>query len=316
MVPSEFAFASARCLLENGVRKILFVLAICFSFTSLAPAVEMNLPLVDGSSVVGEVMKFDDNGIMLRTAGETYTNLAWARFSQDALKQLAANPKIKVLVEPFIEPEASQRTSTKAEITINPVVRSELPANPSLLGGLFKSPVGLFILFVIYLANLFAAYEISIVKARSGFQVIGVAALLPIIGPVIFLILPMKTEAPPEEIPFENSVADADHPPKEAAVVAEASWKKEEAKVEPQIFARGKFTFNKRFLETKFAGFVGELKGDALKFSMSAKTGAGQFAVERIAQIGAQEIIFETPNGQVTVPFVDIQEITLNPKTF
>ena len=188
LAPSEFAFASARCLLENGVRKILFVLAICLGFISLAPAAEMNLSLADGSAVVGEIMKSDDGGVMARTGSEIYTNIPWARFSQEALKQLATNPKVKpASVEPFIEPEPSQRTNSKAEITINPVVRPELPSNPSLMGGLFKSPVGLFILFVIYLANLFAAYEISVIKARSGLQVIGVAALLPIIGPVISL---------------------------------------------------------------------------------------------------------------------------------
>jgi hypothetical protein len=38
------------------------------------------------------------------------------------------------------------------------------------------------------------------------------------------------------------------------------------------------------------------------------------FAVERIKQAGATEAILETPNGQVTVPFADIQEIKLNPK--
>jgi len=40
-----------------------------------------------------------------------------------------------------------------------------------------------------------------------------------------------------------------------------------------------------------------------------------QLTVERIAQVGVTEIIFETPRGQVTVPMTDIQEIKLNPKT-
>ncbi len=316
MAASEFAFTHACCLLENGVRKFLFVLAICLGFRSLAPAAEMNLTLADGSSVTGEIMKSDDSGVMLRTGSELYTNLPWARFSQEALKQLATNAKVKpAFVEPFIEPEPSQRKSEKVEIKINPVNRLELPLNPSLLGGLLKSPVGLFILLVIYAANLFAAYEISIVKARSGAQVIGLSAILPILGPIIFLTMPMKSEAPPEEVLTEAVfTGDAEHPVKEESLVADASWKKQEKKVEPQIFARGKFTFNKRFLETKFAGFVGEPGGEALKFNMSAKTNAAQFAVERIAQIGAAEIIFETPNGQVTVPFTDLQEITLNPK--
>jgi len=315
---SEFAFTHACCLLENGVRKFLFVLALCLGVSSLASAAEMTLVLADGSSVTGEIMKSDDSGVMVRTGSELYTNLSWARFSQEALKQLATNAKVKpAFIEPFIEPEPSQRKNEKIEIKINPVTRLELPVNPSLVGGLLKSSVGLFILLVIYAANLFAAYEISIVKARSGAQVIGLSAILPIIGPIIFLIMPMKSEAPPAAVVAEPAFAGAaEHAPKEEALVAEASWKKEEKKVESQIFARGKFTFNKRFLETKFAGFVGEPGGEALKFNMTAKTGAGHLTVERIAQIGAAEIIFETPNGQVTVPFADIQEITLNPKTF
>jgi len=36
--------------------------------------------------------------------------------------------------------------------------------------------------------------------------------------------------------------------------------------------------------------------------------------VEYIAQIGLNEMILETPNGQVTVPFGDILEIKLVPR--
>jgi hypothetical protein len=89
----------------------------------------------------------------------------------------------------------------------------------------------------------------------------------------------------------------------------------EEKKPQPQVFSRGKFTFNKRFIETKFAGFIGEPKGDAKTFTMEIKTLKETIAVECIKQVGATEAILETPNGQVTVPFADIQEIKLNPKT-
>jgi hypothetical protein len=196
---------------------------------------------------------------------------------------------------------------------------------PSLFGGLLKSGLGIFILLLVYGANLFAAYEISIVKARAAAQVMGVAAILPIIGPVIFLMMPMQVEAPPEE------VAPADAPPAPGSAqkmaqqqieIGDASWKNQEGaetrekKPESQVYARGKFTFNKRFIETRFAAFMGAADGDlAKKFSMEVRTMKEQFAVERIAQIGAAEIIFETPRGQITVPMTDIQEIKLNPKT-
>jgi hypothetical protein len=282
--------------------------------------------LTDGGSVAGEIMKADDSGVMFRISDEEHTNITWPRFSQDALKQLSqlpANPKykdIKNLAEPFILPTEAERPP-KAEIQVNAVVRPELPANPSLFGGLFKSGLGIFILLLIYGANLYAAYEISIVKARAAIQVMGLAAVLPIIGPVIFLIMPMQVEAPPEE------VLPADAPPQhipgqkpqEQIEIGEASWKpqeEKEKKTEAQVYSRGKFTFNKRFIETRFAAFIGGAGGEqAKKFTMEVRTMKDQLTIEHIAQIGATEIIFETPRGQVTVAMADIQEIKLNPKT-
>ena len=275
------------------------------------------LTLTDGSTQVGDIVKFDDNGLMLRGAGDAYVTVPWGKLSQDSLKHLTENPKIKPLVEVFIAPDESQRPA-KPEIKVNAVTRLEHPANPSLFGGLTGSPVGLFILLVLYLANLYAAFEVSVVRARPAVQVIGLSAVLPIIGPVIFLAMPMKVEAPPEEnvfaAPAGTAAAAAQRTPEEIQIV-EASWRQEDKKPEAQIFARGKFTFNKRFVETKFAGFIGELKGEALNFSMEVKTASTQFAVERIQQVAATDVIFETvQSGQVTVPLADILEIKLTPK--
>jgi len=67
-----------------------------------------------------------------------------------------------------------------------------------------------------------------------------------------------------------------------------------------------------RIVETKFAGYIGVPKGDALKNTMELKTSKGVFTVERIAQVEATEVIFETvQSGQITVPLADIQEIKL-----
>ena len=281
------------------------------------------LTLTDGSSFTGEIIKFDDSGLLLNMTGDVYTNLSWGRFSQESLKELAQNaklnskkPPVASMVEPFIEPPESER-KPKPEITLNPsLIRLTRPANPSLLGGLVKSPLGLVILLVVYLANLYAGFEVAIVRARSIGQVVGISAILPILAPIIFLAMPIKVEVPPEVTPAEPAPKPGARP---EVQVTEASLKQaEEAKKpQPQIFARGKFTFNKRFIETKFAGFASvEPAGDAKMFTMEVKTGQGTFAVERIAQVGLTDVIFETvQRGQVTVPFADIQEIKLNPKT-
>ncbi|MEI7534928.1 MAG: hypothetical protein WCK57_11215 [Verrucomicrobiae bacterium] len=297
------------------MRKLLFLFSLLVVVAS-ATAAE-TLTLTDGSTQAGDIVKFDDNGLMLRAAGDVYVTVPWGKLSQDSLKHLTEIPKIKPLVEVFIAPDESQRPA-KPEIKVNAVTRLARPANPSLFGGLTGSPVGLFILLVLYLANLYAAYEVSIVRARPAVQVIGLAAVLPIIGPVIFLVMPMKVEAPPEEndfaAPAGTAAAAAQRTPEEIQIV-EASWRQEEKKPEAQVFARGKFTFNKRFVETKFAGFIGELKGEALNFSMEVKTASAQFAVERIQQVAATDVIFETvQSGQIAVPLADVLEIKLTPK--
>lgn len=299
------------------MRKFLFIVSFWLGVAFVTPA--ENFTLVDGAVITGEIFKPDDVSLSIKTTDDVFTNIAWARISQDTLKQLAANPKIKPLAEPFIEVDASKH-SVAAEIKINAVVRMEIPAKPSLLGGLFTSSLGLFLLLLIYAANLLAAYEISIVKARSAAQVMGVSALLPIIGPVIFLVMKMQAQGPTAEEKAEEAlaaeVAAAQKMPVEEIQIAEASWKPQaEKKPEAQIFSRGKFTFNKRFVETRFGDFTGTATGGlAQKFSMEVRTMKEQLAVARIAQIGANEIIFETAAGQVTVPLSDIQEVKLNPK--
>jgi hypothetical protein len=297
------------------VRKILLLLCLGLALLALTTEAE-TFALTDGTSVTGDIVKFDDSGVMLRTTGDTYTTVSWGKFSQNALKQLSANQKIKVIVEPFIEPTESERPE-KPEIKVNPVTRLERPENPSLLGGMFKSSVGLFILFVLYVANLYAASEIARFRARPLGQVVGLAAVLPVIAPAVFLAMPVKMEAPPEELPVEAAGSETvpETSPEEIQI-AEASWKEPEKQPEAQIFARGRFTFNKRFIETKFAGYVGVPKGDANLFTMELKAGAGQFTVERIAQVNTTDAIFETvERGQITIPFADIQEIKLHPKT-
>jgi len=97
--------------------------------------------------------------------------------------------------------------------------------------------------------------------------------------------------------------------------VVEASSRADVRKPNAQVFARGKFTFNKRFVETKFAGFIGELKGDAKTFSMAIKTLKETVTVECIKQTGTTEAIVETPNGQITIAYTEIQEVILTPKT-
>ena len=301
------------------MRNFLILLSLWLGLTASVFAAEtLTLTLTDGGSLTGDIVKADDLGVMIHSTAETYTNIQWSRFSQEALKQLVQNPKTQGYVEPFIAPTEATHPQ-KADLPIKEVMRLKRPENPSIFGGLLHSSVGLFMLLVIYAANLYAAFQIAMVRGKPLGAVMGLSAVLPVIGPIIFLAQPIKAKPEPEAAAGEAGGATpgpASGLPEDIQIVS-ASWQggvPEEKKPQAQIFARGKFTFNKRFVETKFAGFIGEPKGDAKTFTMEVRTLKEQLAVERIMQVAATEVIFETPNGQVTVAFADIQEVKLNPK--
>jgi hypothetical protein len=322
------------------VRKYLVLLSLWLGVVAGASAAE-TFVLANGASFSGDIVKSDDYEVMIHTSEDSYTNITWPQFSQDTLKQLAANQKYHYLAGPFIQPAAAEASPKPAgQFTYQYEQRVKLPENPSILGGLFGSSLGLFLLFAVYLANLYAAYEVAMVRGKPVAAVMGLSAVLPIIGPVIFLLQKMggaaPEEAPAEEMPPDGGpapgtpgAAGAPGTPAAGASAAgsapaahddiqivSASWQpsQEEKKPQPQVFARGKFTLNKRFIETKFANFIGEPKGEAKNFTMELKTLKASIPVESIKQVAPTEMILETPTGQLTVPFADIMEFRLTPR--
>ena len=298
----------------------------------LAAAGADTYSLTDGTSMTGDVISYNDNGIVFRLEGDKYSQrVPWTKFSQDALKQLANNPKIRLLAEPFIETAPVVERTKKAEVKVHEVSRLELPPKQSLFGALFSSSVGLVVLMLIYAANIFAGYEIAVVRSQPILQVMGVAVVLPILGPLIFLIMPVRAAAPepaamqPMTAPQTFTVPGAAPAAAAGIHIVEASWQGKSSSApgananEPQIFQRGQFTFNRRFFETKFSGFFSMIRREAEKnLVLTVKTGRALFVVERITRIATNEMHVEIAQGavkqEVMVPFAEIVEVQLKPK--
>ena len=312
------------------MRKTLGIILGCWLGSLLLAAGADSYQLADGSSVSGDVVKYDDNGVLIRTPADTYTNVTWTMFSQGALSQLAQNPKIKPFVSPFVIPPAPPRART--EIKVHEVSRLAEPPQGPLLTSLFSSSVGLVVLFLIYGANLFAAMEIAVFRARPVGMVMGVAAVLPILGPIIFLSLPSPAEPVPEAAPAAEATA-AGAPgaapispsslvqPPGGIHIATSSWQPSTTAEKPaaQVFQRGQFMFNRRFFETKFPNFFGVIRRETDKdMVLLVKTPRGLFEVNRITRIAPNELHFEVLQGaarqEVMVPFGEIQEIQLKHK--
>jgi len=286
--------------------------------------------LTDGTSLAGDVISYNDNGVVFRVDVDKYSErVPWTKFSQEALQQLSKNPKIRPLAEPFIETPPVQRTKKVVVKNVNEVSRLELPpTRPSLLGALFSSPIGLVSLMLIYAANIFAGYEIAVVRSRPLAMVMGLAVVLPILGPLIFLVLPVPAETaePAAMQPMTASqtfaVPSSAQPAASGIHIVEASWQGKTAAApaananEPQVFQRGQFTFNRRFFETKFSGFFPIIRREAEKnLVLTIKTGRANLVVERITRITTNEMHVETSTGgskqEVVVPFAEVVEVQL-----
>jgi len=307
-------------------------LVICLC--GFVAAIAADYSLADGTTISCEIISADANGVIFKTGDATYSEkTAWLKFSQAGLKQLAQNSKAKQFADPFIEPDPTSKSSGQI-----PVTEPSHLANPkpgSLFAALFTSSVGLVMILLIYGANIFAGYEASVFRARPVGLGIGLAAGLPIIGPIIVLCMP-TSPPPPEPIAPEVAAAHAEphrftmpgQAPEPAApasgesiqiVASGFSGAPPPASSNTEVFQRGQFIFNRRFFETKFRGFFGIARAESDRGKMlTVKTPGAMLTIERISQVTANDIQFEVLQGgerqEITVPFTDIQQVQLTSK--
>jgi len=291
----------------------------------------------DGTKVEGEIVQGKPELLKIRVDSNKYEDLAWEKLSQATLKELAADPKLKLdlFIEPYLEITEDEKIK-RTEVEIKPVPRLERPAKGSLLGAMFGSSVGLVVMLLLYGANIYAGYEVATVRAYPAAMVCGIAAVAPVIGPIVFLCLPTKLKSSvehersvePEPTADSSPLApDAGHGAAGAAPAAgglslahahpEASASA--AHPPPQIFKRGQFTFNRRFIETKFSGFFGMVRRDAEKdMVMVIKSARGEYIATRISRIAANDMHVDVHRAgatqEVQIPFLEIQEVQLKHK--
>lgn len=329
------------CYQNRTVRKLLFTFVLS-AFCCLLPVVTgaATFKLTDGRTLNGEIVETgsNDSVALIKTGTEAtdYERVPWGQFSQEDLKAIlqkfSGNKKITEAVEPFIEVSAEERAK-KTEVTIKPLdpvveqmqkERSE--PKSGVLASLFKSGLGIFLVILIYGANIYAGYEIAIFRAQPTALVAGLAAIpvLGFISNIVFLSMPTRVEKKTEEdLAYEAAHAETPTiaiPGQELAAqeaaAAEAAHAAPSAP-KPEVFARGQFTFNKRFFETKFASFFGLARREQDKAkTLIFKTTKGEFIAERITRITASEIYIQADRGggasvEMALQFPEIQEVVL-----
>jgi hypothetical protein len=231
-------------------------------------------------------------------------------------------------------------------IEVKPVPHFNRPTGHSLLGALLTSSTGFFTLLMLYAANLYAGYEISIFRAQPVGLVCGVSAVVPVIGPIIFLAMPSKIKpravdwnvpaesqiepgiaaaiAAEQEVPVEHHaeapVEGAPADPASAPVASPAAVAAAVAAQHPKkVFLRGQFTFNRRFFETQLSAFLAMTRPEAEKDKvLTVRANRGTYIVQRISRLSANDLQLQIQKGpaseEVTIPFVEIQEVQVKHK--
>ena len=303
---------------------------LCVGF--LASSYALTFEYADGTKVEGEIVQGKPESLKIRVDAGKYEDIAWDKLSQATLKELAGDPKLRLenFIQPYLEVPDDERIK-KTEVVIKEVPRLERPVKGSLLGAMFSSSVGLMVMLLLYTANLYAAYEVATVRAYPPAMVCGIAAVAPLVGPVVFLCLPTKLksseklehEVAPEEATDSSPLAPESGATSETAPgglhLAHAQPEGPAAQTPPEIFKRGQFTFNRRFIETKFSGFFGMVRREADKDKiLLIKTARGEYIATRISRIAANDMHVDVHRGhasqEVQIPFLEIQEIQLKHK--
>jgi len=316
------------------VRRICLIcigLWVCGLLAGIARAATFQLN--NGQTVSGVLLtnSANDLGVQIRVEEGQYERVPWGQFSQADLRKFVSDKKMGPFVEPFIEITQEERIK-KTEVPIRPVPRLERPDVHSLFGALFSSSVGLTVLLLLYAANIYAGYEVAVLRAQPAGLVCGVSAVAPVLGPVIFLSLPTRTRqehaeyhAAPEAAaaysvpPLPTAQPAAESAPGGLRLAQAEGGHATSALPTTQVFQRGAFTFNRRFFETKFPGFFGIIRRDAEKdFVIVIKSARGEFTAQRITRIAANDIHVQVQRGaaseEVSVPFGEIQEVQLKHK--
>jgi len=297
----------------------------------LCAASAASFPLSDGTALEGEPISFTAQGLVVKTAaGDFAPRVGWTNFTQAALKELAKIPKAKPFIEPFLEedePEAEAKAAL--EIKPKPHDRLDRPNPKAGMGAMFSSPLSIVLFLLLYAGNIYAAFEIAIFRNFHPGLVCGVAAAVPILGPAIFLCLPTQLQKSHDELAAESM---AEHAPEEhqlaythpgghgAEAEAEAAAQAAAA-AQPKVtvYQRGQTTFNRRFFETKFAGFLRMVPGDAEKDKVIyIKSARGEHTGSRLTRIQPNELFLQVQKGDATadviIPFNEIMEIQIRPK--
>jgi len=300
----------------------VLILAGFFSLPTMAGTYELS----NGQTLIGDPIAPDREGILFKTGPTTISpRIAWTNFTETALRSLMReNPETRRYVVNLIYdvPELEETVVKRPDVRIQAVARLHPPEPRSGFLALFVSPVGLFLFVMLYAANIYGGYAIGQFRSFNPIVVAVAAAVLPVIGPFVFLILPKGGD---EELMDEEDEMAEDQEAYEEPVAAETTPAEEALPPalpetpETVVYERGRFTFNRRFFETKLAPFMRVVPGEESKdLVLEIDSVRGHHIGSRVSKVLPSELHLHVKKGDasadVVLPFAEIKSVTIRPK--
>jgi hypothetical protein len=340
------------CYAQLNMRRLGWIL-ICLAMMCLGASLRADtFTLTDGSQVSGDpVSPYTDEGVVFKQGDAYSPRVSWDRFTQDSIHKLLDNAKTagdKELVQPLIDTTGQQKAK-RNDITVHPVELPPRPAHPAAVTGIFFSPLGWFIILVLYGATIFAAFEVAVYRKHPRGLVCGLAAIpfLGVLSPALFLAISPQQHTVEEE-PVEVTTDVQTQAPQSNVVPGSTRRRPGEASAStaasmptvppvptlpgtapavapaielppPVVYARGETSFNRRFFETKLAGFFRAVPSPAEKdLLVHIKSARGDYTGRRITRITAAELYLQISKGDATademIPFTEILEVQVRHK--
>lgn len=308
----------------------LWLASLAFCLGALAA----EFKLITGDLYKGTLAAADRDGLVIKLdSGDFSPRIDWAKLTDETLNLLVSDPRAKQFVEPFIEPPPEEiARPQERDIPVRQPQRVERPEGRKGLVAALMTPNGLMLLLALYAANLYGAFEIARFKWRPVALVCGLSAVLPVVGPIIFLVIPrnvpVEQENATEAALAQTQVSVGGGSPAPSASDAPRSGAASAlglAKAQagggaqeglPKVFKRGETTFNRRFFETQFPSFFRVVATEADRdLVLDVSAGKSSVIAARISRISANEVHFKSvTNQEIGATFGEISQVTLRHK--
>ena len=308
---------------------------------------EGEISLTNGDILNGEVADVDQNGIVVRVKVGGFSRRAnWMQLTQESLKKIKllgeTDPKrygVRInrqwvsadqFAEPFIEPDESEMEKNLLPGPVNGLVEPEVPSNVQVASKMaaYGSGGGIGLLVAIAIGSMVAGLGVAAFRESNALLAAGVSLVLPIVGPILFLVKPKVEYEDDDEYEYEEAEAPegatmsdtgggavAGMLP-EAKKMSFAQTGPKKAAAKPQTWTRGDTRFDRSFFQNNFPNYFKVVLGAAEReMVLALKTGKREYVGQRIKRISGTDVHMELLNGkEQKISFSEIGTVDLRAK--